>query len=799
MLARACPRGVQWLGFMIATGQLILGTDKRNALFTVYEWEEDDGEEQLHVYYGLELLEVVPADRNAPSFKMLVGRLYNAGLSRRVLQETFRVDLKTIQHWAAALRSRNGEELVRVLAGRRAGRKLTSQIEAYVRARWADLSRSGTYGIGKRLREEIESVFEVKLSQETLRPLVGQLKRQPVVGKHRAGEKPAGTAKESGTVPTTAEGLHQSGDNAPENQRLSSQSEEIACDCLAALPAAPQTVWCDHAGVLVFAPSLLAIAQVLDPPEPRFTQWLASLLLGALNIEQTKFLNWQDMAQLLGSVVRFPHPQRQELGRLATPPSFQGLACFNSRCLGAGEQSDFYFDPHTKQYTGQENVLQGWCPAIRSADKAMHSDFIHTAAGEPLYFETSDNFYDVRQRFFEVVERCRQVLEWPQARVLSWVVDRAIFGREVFEKVLNDAGMHLITWQKGYQAQSWPPAGGLSGSMVIERARNCADDIRSYHLEYQDRPWPKEERLRQIVVQATNPKGRSIQVAVLTDDTQRAASEIVRLMFCRWVQENDFKYLDKHFGINQITSYGVLDYEELREQVEDRQVRSAQIKALGEQRRQLRARQAGLLLLQVHGEHQATLRQTRIEELEQALVTDQTRKELGRLGRAQIRWQSSSAARQHQIEALSRELAELELKAETVQKSESRLERLIEEHMVRLDPDKKRLMDNFRVIGRNVFYAELGPFKKAYNNYRDDHDQFRQLTQCSGVLEVAAEQIVVHLMPRVNYAPRVRRIITELLAELNARDPIFPDGSGRRFRLRLASRSELKLSIARGD
>ena len=92
---------------MIATGQLILGTDKRNALFTVYEWEEDDGEEQLHVYYGLELLEVVPADRNAPSFKMLVGRLYNAGLSRRVLQETFRVDLKPFnagrQRYAAVM------------------------------------------------------------------------------------------------------------------------------------------------------------------------------------------------------------------------------------------------------------------------------------------------------------------------------------------------------------------------------------------------------------------------------------------------------------------------------------------------------------------------------------------------------------------------------------------------------------------------------------------------------------------------------------------------------------------------
>jgi hypothetical protein len=784
---------------MIATGQLILGTDKRNALFTVYEWEEDDGEEQLHVYYGLELLEVVSADRNAPSFKMLVGRLYNAGLSRRVLQETFRVDLKTIQRWAAALRSRDGEELVRVLAGRRAGRKLTPQIEAYVRARWADLSRSETYGIGKRLRKEIESVFAVKLCQETLRPLIGQLKRQPVVSTHGAEQAATGSPKESGAKPTTADGLHQSGHNAPENQRVSSQSEETTCGCFPALAAVPQTVWCDHAGVLVFAPSLLAIAQVLDPPEARFTQWLASLLLGALNIEQTKFLNWEDLAQLLASVVRFPHPQRQELERLATPASFQGLACFNARCLGVGEQSDFYFDPHTKQYTGQENVLQGWCPAIRGADKAMHSDFIHTAAGEPLYFETSDNFCDLRQRFFEVVERCRQVLQWPQERVLSWVVDRAIFGQEVFEKVLCDEGMHLITWEKGYQAQSWPPAGGVSGSMVIERARNRADDIRSYHLQYWDRRWPKEERLRQIVVQATNPNGRSIQVAVLTDDTQRAASEIVRLMFCRWVQENDFKYLDKHFGINQITSYGVVGYEELAEHVEDRQVRSAEAKALGEQRRQLRARQGRLLLLQARSEHAATLRHKRIEELEQAPVADQTNKELNRLRKAQIRWQSGKPERQQLIEALSRELAELEVRAETVQKTESRLERLIEEQMVRLDPDKKRLMDNFRLIARNVFYAALGPFKKAYNNYRDDHDQFRQLTQCSGVLEVAAEQIVVHLMPRVNYAPRVRRIITELLAELNAKEPLFPDGSGRRFKLRLASRSELRLSIARSD
>ena len=115
--------------------------------------------------------------------------------------------------------------------------------------------------------------------------------------------------------------------------------------------------------------------------------------------------------------------------------------------------------------------------------------------------------------------------------------------------------------------------------------------------------------------------------------------------------------------------------------------------------------------------------------------------------------------------------------------------------VVRLDPEKKRLMDSLRVIARNAFYQALAPFKQAYNNYRDDHDQFRQLTQASGVLEVGADLVTVHLMPRVNYPPQVRGIIATVLDEINAREPVLPDGSGRCLKLRLAQRSEMRLSI----
>jgi len=298
-------------------GQLILGADKRNPLFTVYEPEEGEREE-LHVYYGLELLEVVSAERNDPDFKMLVGRLSNAGVSRRVLQQTFHVDPKTIQRWGRALRSHNADELIRVLEGRKANRKLRPEIQAYVRVRWPDLVKDGLYGIGKRLRQEIQRVFKVKLSQETLRPLLRELKRQ-----HASAGGDAGGA--------IAESFPRSSPNAPDNQGLTSEAREKVCDCVPvawpaesakqdlALEAAPQTLWCDHLGMLLFAPVLVAVAQVVQPAQALFKQWLGSLLLGALNIEQTKFLNWADLSRLLGTVVRFPPSAASGVGACGNP------------------------------------------------------------------------------------------------------------------------------------------------------------------------------------------------------------------------------------------------------------------------------------------------------------------------------------------------------------------------------------------------------------------------------------------------------------------------------------------------
>ena len=153
--------------------QLILGPDKRNPSFCLYT---DAQEKELHVYYGLELLEVLPNDRDSPAYRLLAARLANANVRLATLEAVFGLDRKTMRTWGRALRSGDRDWLAAVLTGRWGRRKLTPALTSYVRTRWPALREERNYR--QRLIEELARVFGVKVSGEALRPLLRQL-RQP--------------------------------------------------------------------------------------------------------------------------------------------------------------------------------------------------------------------------------------------------------------------------------------------------------------------------------------------------------------------------------------------------------------------------------------------------------------------------------------------------------------------------------------------------------------------------------------------------------------------------------------------
>ena len=67
------------------------------------------------------------------------------------------------------------------------------------------------------------------------------------------------------------------------------------------IPWSPgQTHWSDHLGVLLFSKALIQISQAPQATEPLLKQWMACVLLGCHNVEQTKYLNLDDLTVLLG-------------------------------------------------------------------------------------------------------------------------------------------------------------------------------------------------------------------------------------------------------------------------------------------------------------------------------------------------------------------------------------------------------------------------------------------------------------------------------------------------------------------
>ena len=745
--------------------QPVLGTDKRNPIFSVCR--QAGTPPSLHVYYGAELLEVMPEDRQHPAFKLLVARLYNAGVKVSALQRSFKVDPKTMQRWGQALQSGEAEQLVRALAGRGGHRKLTAEIRSFVRVRFPEIYEQSRPGYSQRLRAEIQRVFGVRLSGECLRPLLKSLRAEL-----RQELSPPPTQSGTENRETACVG-------APEP--LAPMPVAVSAEPLSAAPPAPPPPgirkespvlpaptpapvahcgisFCHHLGVLLFSAVLSGVEKEVATGGWLFKQWLATLLLGAVNIEQTKLLDFEDLRRLLGRTLRSLFPQRSQLSELASGSSVSHLLSFNAQLVGAAQTRDFYFDPHTKHYTGMQNVLKGWCARIRWADKVLHSDFFHTATGQPVYLECADNYQDMRERFATMLPRFRQAVGLPADTVVSCVIDRGIFSQDVFAQAVAAPDYHLITWEKNFKSGQWD-SNKRSGQYTLERTRNEAQDKRVYRFEYIDQDWAKNSKMRRLIVRATNPQERTVEVGILTDDRQRAASQIIYLMFNRWTQENDFKYLDEHFGINQITSYASVAYERLKDQVEQKQIKSGAYKALEQKAAQLKSQLAKLLLSQ----HQHPRK---------------------------------SARRTERIAALTKDLEQAQQEQAKTQKEVSRLEVLLEQQMVRLDTRNKRLLDSLKLIARNAFFQALDPFKTSYNNYRDDHELFRNLTQADGVLCESADQVEAHLLPTVNYPPALEKTVNGLLTQINGKDPKMPDGSGRRLRLHLGQKTGLQIAIA---
>lgn len=173
---------------------------------------------------------------------------------------------------------------------------------------------------------------------------------------------------------------------------------------------------------------------------------------------------------------------------------------------------------------------------------------------------------------------------------------------------------------KGYDGTGWDD---VAESVTFTRYKfknGKSSKKREYSFECQEAPWSKMSDMRRIIVKATNHAGNMITVSVLCSNPLMPIEEVVWLIFNRWLQENDFKYLGKHFGINQLDSRSREKFKDKMNEFKDRLKESSEYKKIRKEVKTATNALAKNLLKQNRKKKDAENKQMEIDKINASLI-----------------------------------------------------------------------------------------------------------------------------------------------------------------------------------
>ena len=183
-------------------------------------------------------------------------------------------------------------------------------------------------------------------------------------------------------------------------------------------------------------------------------QLLIQILQGHINIEQSKGICFSSMRVFSDQLSCVLSEQRSVADKLSAGENIMSLYMRNKELVGDGPDRGeiFYFDPHTKHYTGQLKILKGWCGSLHRPSKVLNLDCFHTASGRICFIKHYSAYYDLRERFFMSLYEFDTLFKEENRIGRTFIIDRAVYSEGCPAKFEKD---YLITWEKGYKGDGW--------------------------------------------------------------------------------------------------------------------------------------------------------------------------------------------------------------------------------------------------------------------------------------------------------------------------------------------------------
>jgi len=747
--------------------QGVLGINHKKPLIYI---QKSKDEKEINVYIGLAFFETIPNDSKSFQFRYFVARLAKSGFSLASIARAFGINELTVKNYRNILiSSQNEQELFERLIGLHCKKtKMTPEIEAFAHARFGEIYSISRKDYNKKLRKEILQTFGVTLSSESLRRLIAPLRKETdnqAISKNDAEH----TDLELQTTEIFTV------DKAPEINTATdiSQLESIynlledtvtnkSCN------DDNKQVFFRGAGLLVLNLWLQKFVSQIKVETSPLLQWLYQILCGVVNFEQARYFPRHEIETFTGSKTAGVTQSRHHLWTMAFKDFdnyVQALFDANLNFVSAPNIKNnscyFYIDGHFDPYFGKLGILKGWCAIKNRLMKGTNHYVLHNDKGYPVITELKDCFDGFRHSIKTMIPRILSLVRHlPQVRP-GLIYDRGGFSEQLFEEH-DSTQTNFITWEVGFKAPDEKEL-KFDGQLTLYQEKNDIGKFKKVFIDFLETTYQFSSgyKCRKFIIKRDDEQ-KPMFASILSNDWINDGSTIITYILTRWMcQENDFKYEKAHFGLDKITSYA---YQ--RPSLTDRiQQEKGELQALEKQIEQLKEERQKLL--QPLGVK--TLTKRKIEQIQKAAsINDEMTDKLQIV---------------HQYKEIKLKIVKFRDRYNKKQKALKRKEKIEANGYTRLDLRQKQILDQLKIVARNIFYNAIEEFRQYYGNLRNMHVVLRQLTQTPGSIVFSDNNVQVNLQH--SFTGKAEKAVEQFLEYLNTKSMKMLDGSNRTIQFNL--------------
>ena len=397
---------------------------------------------------------------------------------------------------------------------------------------------------------------------------------------------------------------------------------------------------CDVAGggVLAAIPALLAQGLLRRPASYQLPQgfygidsiFLVLALMALARIRSLEQLRYQapgEWGKLLG-LDRIPEVRTlrekvellsKELGRAK-----EWNAQLAKEWMARQDSADVYFycDGHVRVYHGEKTPLPRHDVAReRLCLRATVDYWVNAMDGQPfLYINKevdpglvttlkNDVVPWLEQLAPKTAEQERQLAENPRAHWFTLVFDREGYSPELFAELFAKR-IAILTYHK-FPKQDWPAEQFAAHRVELAAGQTVTMKLSERGTRLSNNLWLRE-------IRKLTDSGH--QTAILTTNFSAPMPALAASMFARWCQENFFRYMREHYGLDRLVEYGTEMVPDITSVVNPQWRRlDSQVRSRTGQRHRLHAQFGALALAEGLSEEEVQTYERRKGELQEQI------------------------------------------------------------------------------------------------------------------------------------------------------------------------------------